>query len=89
MQQATNRTSAGTHTDISGPETESVEAAITDHQGQKDGPAKTPSAIMVQLAPSWYTIALSLGVSSVSASVSLTYSFLLVSLMEITLASFL
>lgn len=59
MQQAMNSTSAGTHTDISSPERDSVEAAITDHQGQRDGPAKTPSAIMVQLAPSWYTIALS------------------------------
>lgn len=76
MQQAMNRTSAGTHTDISSSERDSVEAAITDHQGQRDGPAKTPSAIMVQLAPSWYTMALSLSVSSVSA---LGLSHLLVS----------
>ncbi len=42
--------SAGTQTGISSPERLPVEAAITGHQGDRDSSAKTPSAIMVQLA---------------------------------------
>lgn len=48
--------STGTQTGIGSPERLPVKAAITGHQGRRDSSAKTPSAIMVQLAIVWCTI---------------------------------